>query len=69
MGYNINHINKCEFLPLYRQTRQAVLHWNNIQAGFVATGLVLYSPKRILAQLHAEYQTLLPQCRPRLNVS
>ena len=26
ISYSINHINKHEFLPLYRQARQAVLH-------------------------------------------
>ena len=63
MGHSVNYINKREFLPLYRQARQAVLHQNNIQAGFAATGLVPYSPERVLAQLHAEYQmaiTLTP---------
>jgi hypothetical protein len=62
----VNHINKREFLPLYRQARQTALHRNNIQAGFAATSLVPYSPDRILLQLHAEYQTLP---RPPLNVS
>ena len=44
----VNHIDKHEFLPLYMQARQTALHQNNIQAGFAATGLVLYSPNYIL---------------------
>ena len=64
---SVNYINKHEFLPLYRQARQAVLHQNNIQAGFAATGLVLYSPDRVLAQLYTEYQTPSPQC-PQLDI-
>ena len=69
IGYNINHINKREFLLLYRQAKQIALHQNNIQAGFVATSLLPYSPKRVLVQLHTEYQTPSPQRRPRLNAS
>src|SRR6266702_8603921 len=63
MAGGVNHINKYEFLPLYRQARQTALHQNNIQAGFAATGLVPYSPNRVLAQLYAEYQTP-PPCPP-----
>ena len=60
IGRSVNHINKRKFLPLYRQARQVALHQNNIQAGFAATGLVPYSPDRVLAQLHTKYQTPLP---------
>ena len=63
----VNYINKHEFLPLYRQARQVALHQNNIQVGFAATGLVPYSPNRVLAQLYTEYQTPLPQC-PQLDI-
>ena len=55
MGRGVNHINKREFLPLYRQARQTALHQNNIQAGFAATGLVPYSPDCVLVQLYTEY--------------
>ena len=63
MYHGVNHINKHEFLPLYIQARQLALYQNNIQAGFVATRLVLYSPNRVLGLLHTEYQILLPQHR------
>ena len=63
MYYGVNYINKYEFLPLYIQARQLALYQNNIQAGFVATRLVLYSPNRVLGLLYAEYQILLPQYR------
>ena len=69
IGHGVNHINKREFLPLYRQARQAALHQNNILAGFAATSLVPYSPDRVLAQLHTEYQTPSPQHSPRSNAS
>ena len=69
MGCGVNHIDKQEFLPLYKQARQAALHRKNIQTGFAVTGLVPYGPERVLAQLHAEYQTPSPQCRPRSNTS
>ena len=55
MGSGVNHIDKRDFLPLYRQARQAALHRDNIQEGFAATSLVPYSPDRVLVQLHAEY--------------
>jgi len=48
IGRGVNHINKREFLPLYRQARQIALYQNNILAGFAATGLVPYSPNRVL---------------------
>ena len=55
MGRGVNHIDKHEFLPLYRQARQTALHQNNIRAGFAATGLVPYSPNRVLVQLHVKF--------------
>jgi hypothetical protein len=67
IGCGVNHINKHEFLPLYRQARQTALHQNNIQAGFAATSLIPYSPDRVLSQLHTKYQT--PPPRPPSNVS
>jgi hypothetical protein len=68
MARSVNYIDKYEFLPLYRQARQAALYRNNIQAGFAATGLVPYDPDRVLLLLYTKYQTLLPQRRP-LNAS
>ena len=65
----VNHIDKHEFLPLYRQARQAALHQNNIQAGFAAAGLVPYDPDRVLSLLHTRYQTPSPQRRPPSNAS
>ena len=68
MAHDINHINKHEFLPLYRQARPTALHRNNILAGFAATGLVPYDPDRVLSLLHTEYRTPSPQ-RPPSNAS
>ena len=56
----VNHINKREFLPIYRQARQVVIHQSNIQAGFAATSLVPYNPDRVLLLLYTECQILLP---------
>jgi hypothetical protein len=69
MGHGVNHIDAREFLPLYWQARQTALRQNNIQAGFAATGLVPYRPGRMLSQLHAEFRTPLPWCRPPSNAS
>ena len=68
MARGVNYINKREFLPLYRQSRQAALHQNNIRAGFTATGLVPYDLDRVLSLLHTKYQTPSPP-RPPLDVS
>jgi hypothetical protein len=57
MDCGVNHIDKREFLPLYRQARQLALHQGNIQAGFAATGLVPYSSDRVLSRLHAKYHS------------
>jgi hypothetical protein len=65
----VNHIDKREFLLLYRQARQTALHANNIRVGFSATGLVPYCPEYVLAQLHVQYQTPSPQHYPLSNVS
>jgi hypothetical protein len=67
MARGVNHIDKLDFLPLYRQARQAALHHENIKAGFAATGLVPYNPNHVLAQLHAEYRTPSPQRHPPSN--
>jgi hypothetical protein len=69
MAHSINHIDKHEFLPIYKQARQLALSPSNIQAGFAATGLVPYSPDRVLSQLHAEYYTPPPPQRPQSNGS
>ena len=61
MYCSVNYINKHEFLLLYIQARQLVLYQNNIQAGFTAIKLILYSPNCVLGLLYAEYQILLPQ--------
>lgn len=69
MACGVNHIDKLEFLPLYQQARKLAISPSNIQAGFAATGLVPYSPNRVLSQLHAEYHTPTPPQRPQSNGS
>jgi hypothetical protein len=45
------HIDKDEFLFIYPRIRTLVLSEQNIQSGFRATGLVPYSPERVLTCL------------------
>jgi hypothetical protein len=47
----INHIDKQSFVSLYQYTRVRALSAANICSGFAATGLVPYSPQRVLDML------------------
>jgi hypothetical protein len=47
----IYHIDKEEFLALYIQARPLVFSSQNIQSGFLATGLIPFNPKRVLSSL------------------
>jgi hypothetical protein len=46
----IHHINKENFLDLYRKSRKA-LSSKNICSGFIASGLVPLDPQRVLDKL------------------
>jgi hypothetical protein len=49
--YNgIHHINKQNFLNLYRESRKAISP-KNICSGFEASGLILLNPQRVLDKL------------------
>ena len=52
MRQRINHIDKLDFLSAYPQARKEASKMDNIKNSFVATGLVPYSPERVLAQLN-----------------
>jgi hypothetical protein len=45
------HIDKLDFLSIYRSIRATVYTQENIQAGFQATGLLPYYPERVLSSL------------------
>ena len=56
----VNHIDKLEFLAMYKQTRTDTMTEANICSGFAATGLVPYDPDRILSRLHIQMRTPTP---------
>jgi hypothetical protein len=47
----IFHVDKADFLAMYRQARQTVHSEQNIISGFRATGLIPFNPDRILDML------------------
>ena len=47
----VYHIDKEEFLHVYPRVRTSVFSKQNIQSGFRATGLIPYSPERVLNSL------------------
>jgi hypothetical protein len=54
----IYHIEKDDFLAVYKHVRSAALSERNITSGFSATGLIPFNPQRVLAML--PIQTLSP---------
>jgi hypothetical protein len=47
----VYHIDKLEFLWIYPRIRLSVLSDQNIKGGFLATGLIPFSPERVLESL------------------
>jgi hypothetical protein len=45
------HVDKLDFLWIYQRVRLSALSDSNIKAGFQATGLIPFSPERVLAHL------------------
>ena len=56
----VNHIDKLEFLAIYKQARMNTLTEINVRSGFAATGLVPYDPDRVLSRLHVQMRTSTP---------
>ena len=56
----INHIDKLEFLAMYKQARTNTMIETNVRSGFAATGLVPYDPTRVLSRLHVQMRTPTP---------
>ena len=51
----INTVDKTEFLYIYPTVHYHALSSSNIQSSFAATGLVPFSPDRILSKLHIPF--------------
>ena len=47
----INYITKLEFLPAFKAAYEALITRTNIHSGYQATGLVPYSPDKVLSKL------------------
>jgi hypothetical protein len=69
MSLGVNHIDKHEFVPMYKEARTKALHSGNIRSGFAATGLVPYEPDRVLERLHTQMHTPSPQLQPQSDAS
>jgi hypothetical protein len=48
---SIYHVDKDEFLYIYARVRTSVLSGQNVLSGFQATGLIPFSPERVLESL------------------
>ena len=60
MRLGVNHISKEEFLLAYLRAHYSSFSIKSIQAGFVATGLVLDDPDRVLSNLDPVVRTPSP---------
>lgn len=47
----VNHVDKAEFLPAFKQARFEAFSERNIRSGFTAAGLVPLDPDRVLSTL------------------
>jgi hypothetical protein len=56
----VNYIDKVDFLRAYYTARIAAITTSTIRSGFVATGLVLYDPDRVLTKLCTQLRTPTP---------
>ena len=48
---SVYHIDKLDFLWIYKKIRMQALSDSNVKAGFLATGLIPFSPERVLTSL------------------
>ena len=60
----INHVDKPEFLSIYKQARIEALSADNIHSGFRATGLVPLDPEQVLSRLQITVRTPPPEPAP-----
>ena len=55
-----NIVNKTEFLYVYPTIHHQTLYLSKIQSSFTATGLVPFSPDKVLSKLHISLKTPTP---------
>ncbi|ODM14636.1 hypothetical protein SI65_09981 [Aspergillus cristatus] len=67
MQKGINVVDKTEFLYIYPTVHYQALSSSNIQSSFAATGLVPFSPERVLSKLHIPYKTPTPPSSSHSN--
>jgi hypothetical protein len=67
MRLGINHINKVDFLSIYRRAHSEAFKDSNIRSGFMATGLVPYNPHCVLSTLQVQFKTPTPPASSPLN--
>jgi hypothetical protein len=60
MRLGINHISKDEFLPAYYPAHAQAITEKNVRSSFLATGLVLFDPERVLSGLNPIVRTPSP---------
>jgi hypothetical protein len=60
MRMHITHISKLEFLSSFRTAFFHSFTEENIQAGFIGSGLMPYDPKRVLSKLDVVLRTPTP---------
>lgn len=58
--YNINHIDKLDFLAAILKARTEAFKPATIQNSFSAAGLVLYDPDRVISKLDVHLRTPTP---------
>jgi hypothetical protein len=61
MRNGINHIDKDDFLSIYPSTRAETFTIENIKAGFAATGVIPWDPKRVISKLNIRLHTSTPR--------
>jgi hypothetical protein len=57
MRNGVNHIDKQDFLEAYYNARKETMTQANISSSFVATGVLLYDPERVLSKLNTQLRT------------
>jgi len=57
---NITHINKLEFLYVFKEAFFTSITEKNIQEGFTRAGLIPYDLKRVIFNLDIRIRTLTP---------
>lgn len=65
----VHSIGKEDFLHIYPAVHQKALSSSNIRSGFAATGLIPFSPERVLSKLNIQHKTPTPPSSSHSNQS